>query len=80
MFSRFQFAQIGFRVRSLFAKRKLDEQLSEEIRVHVEMATAANVAAAARELYTDPQRRWLRTQVLAALNEREAFIKRSETA
>ena len=37
-------------------------------------------AAAARELYTDPQRRWLRTQVLAALNEREAFIKRSETA
>src|SRR4051812_45438711 len=39
------FAQIAFPVKSLFSKRKLDEQLSEEIRVHVEMATEANVAA-----------------------------------
>lgn len=39
------FAQIAFQVKSLFSKRKLDEQLSEEIRTHVEMATEANVAA-----------------------------------
>lgn len=32
---------------------------------------------AAARLYTDPKRRWLRAQVVAALNEREAFIKRS---
>lgn len=32
-------------VKSLFSKRMMDEQLSEEIRTHVEMATEANVAA-----------------------------------
>ena len=31
----------------------------------------------ARELYTDPKRRWLRDQVKAALDEREHFIRRS---
>ena len=35
---------ISYSVKALFTKRKLDEQLSEEIRTHVEMATAANVA------------------------------------
>lgn len=35
---------------------------------------------AARSLYTDPKRRWLRDQVKAALNEREHFIKRSDQA
>ena len=35
----------AFYVKSLFRKRKLDAQLSEEIRSHVEMATEANVAA-----------------------------------
>lgn len=34
----------------------------------------------ARQIYTDPKRRWLRAQVVAALAEREAFIKRSATA
>ncbi|MEJ1971736.1 MAG: ABC transporter permease [Lacunisphaera sp.] len=37
-------AKIRFHLSSLFLKRKLDEQLSEEIKVHVEMATEANVA------------------------------------
>lgn len=37
-------------------------------------------ADAARSLYTDPKRRWLRDQVKAALNEREHFIKRSDQA
>lgn len=37
-------------------------------------------AEAARSLYTDPKRRWLRDQVKAALNEREHFIKRSDQA
>lgn len=32
---------------------------------------------AALEIYGDPQRRWLRDQVRAALDEREAFIGRS---
>jgi len=36
--------KISFYVRSLFRKRKLDAQLSEEIRTHVEMATEANIA------------------------------------
>ncbi len=36
--------KIQFYLRTLFQKRKLDEQLSEEIKVHVEMATEANVA------------------------------------
>lgn len=35
---------------------------------------------AARSLYSDPKRRWLRDQIKAAINEREHFIKRSETA
>lgn len=39
------FAQITFKVKSLFSKRKLDEQLSEEIRTHVDMATEANITA-----------------------------------
>lgn len=37
--------QVIFHVKSLFLKRRLDEQLSEEIRTHVEMATEANLAA-----------------------------------
>ena len=36
--------------------------------------------AAAEKLYTDPKRRWLRDQVKSALDEREAFIKRSVVA
>lgn len=32
---------------------------------------------AARTVYTDPKRRWLRDQVLAALNERELFTRAS---
>lgn len=35
---------------------------------------------AARALYTDGKLRWLRDQVVAALDEREAFIKRSAAA
>ncbi len=38
-------APIGFYVKSLFLKKKLDAQLSEEVRTHVAMATEANVAA-----------------------------------
>lgn len=34
-------------------------------------------AQAARDLYADPKRRWLRDQVKTALDEREAFIQRS---
>jgi hypothetical protein len=34
-------------------------------------------AAAARTLYTDPKKQWLRTQVLAGLNKSELFIKSS---
>ncbi len=36
--------KIRFYLRTFFQRRKLDEQLSEEIRVHVDMATEANVA------------------------------------
>lgn len=35
---------------------------------------------AARQLYTDPRRRWLRDQVQAALQERELFTRRSASA
>jgi predicted permease len=38
------FAKSRFYLRSLFQKRQLDEQLSEEIRTHVDLATVANVA------------------------------------
>ena len=38
-------AQIAFLMKTLFLKKKLDEQLSEEVRTHVEMATEANIAA-----------------------------------
>lgn len=38
-------AKLRFAVRSLFAKQKLDEELSEEICTHVDMATEANLAA-----------------------------------
>src|SRR6188768_3832315 len=38
------FVQATFYLRSLFQKRKLDEQLSGEIQVHVDLATEANVA------------------------------------
>ncbi len=38
-------AQTAFYVKSLFLKKKLEAQLSEEVRTHVEMATEANVAA-----------------------------------
>lgn len=34
-------------------------------------------AAAARDLYGDPKRRWVRDQVKAALEERDAFIRGS---
>lgn len=37
-------------------------------------------AAAARQLYTDPKRQWLRSQVKAALDEAELFIGSSERA
>lgn len=37
-------ATTAFYVKSLFSKRKLDEQLTEEIRTHVTLATEANVA------------------------------------
>ena len=36
--------------------------------------------AAARALYADPKRRWLRDQVLAALQERELFTRTSAPA
>ena len=36
--------RISFYVKSLFQKRKMDTQLSEEIREHMEMVTEANVA------------------------------------
>jgi predicted permease len=39
------FAQIVFRLKSLFSKRKLDEEISEEVRTHVDLATEANVVA-----------------------------------
>ena len=35
---------------------------------------------AARALYTDPKRRWLRDQVATGLQERELFIRRCATA
>jgi hypothetical protein len=35
---------------------------------------------AARSLYGDPKRRWLRDQVVAALQERELFTRSSATA
>jgi hypothetical protein len=34
-------------------------------------------AEAARTLYTDPKRRWLRDQVKSALDDKDLFIKRS---
>lgn len=37
-------AQIRFLLKSLLGRRKLDEQLAEEVRAHVEMATEANLA------------------------------------
>src|SRR6185295_2983790 len=36
-------ATTAFYLRSLFSKRKLDAQVSEEIKTHVELATEANV-------------------------------------
>jgi hypothetical protein len=36
-------------------------------------------AAAARQLYLNPKRRWLREQVKAALDEKDRFIQRSAT-
>jgi len=36
--------------------------------------------AKALEIYTDPRRQWLRAQVKAALDDREAFIRRSVAA
>ncbi|HTL69176.1 MAG TPA: FtsX-like permease family protein [Lacunisphaera sp.] len=38
------FARVRFYLRSLVSRRKLDDQLTEEVRTHVEMATEANVA------------------------------------
>lgn len=35
--------------------------------------------AAALQLYSDPKRRWLRDQVSVALEQRERFIKRSDS-
>lgn len=40
-------------------------------------ADPAFTKQAARAVYTDPKRRWLRDQVLAALNERELFTRAS---
>lgn len=37
-------------------------------------------ADAARKLYTDPKKHWVRAQVLAALNKSELFIKSSAKA
>lgn len=37
-------AKVRFHLRTLFARRKLDEQLSEEVRAHVEMATEKNIS------------------------------------
>src|SRR6187551_3063360 len=37
-------AQVRFYLRSLFHKRRLDEQLAEEIQGHIDLAAAANVA------------------------------------
>ena len=37
-------AKISFYAKSLFLRKRLDAQLSEEVRTHVEMATEANVA------------------------------------
>jgi len=37
--------QILFRLQPLFRKKKIEAEMSEEMRVHLEMATAANVAA-----------------------------------
>lgn len=37
-------AQVRFYLRSLFARKELDDQLTEEVRTHVAMATEANVA------------------------------------
>jgi hypothetical protein len=36
--------------------------------------------AAARKLYSDPKRRWLRDQIEAAMNERELFTRSSAQA
>lgn len=36
--------------------------------------------AAARDLYSDPRRRWLRDQIKAALDDRELFTRRSAAA
>lgn len=38
------YSKIAFYLKSLFRKRKLNEQLSEEIQTHVDMATEENVA------------------------------------
>ena len=38
-------AKISYSVKSLFLKKKMDAQLSEEVRTHLAMAEEANVAA-----------------------------------
>ncbi|HEY4249033.1 MAG TPA: permease prefix domain 1-containing protein [Lacunisphaera sp.] len=38
-------AKISFYLRSLFSRRKMDAQMSDEIRTHLEMETEANVAS-----------------------------------
>lgn len=37
-------AKVCFHLRTLFTRQKLDEQLAEELRAHMEMATEANIA------------------------------------
>ena len=37
--------QIFFRLQPLFRRRQIEAEMSEEMRVHLEMATEANVAA-----------------------------------
>src|SRR6478609_2085388 len=37
------FAQLSFGLRALLLRRKLDDQLSEEIRIHLAMATETNI-------------------------------------
>jgi hypothetical protein len=48
--------------------------------INVKGAALVYTAAAARELYADPRRRWVREQVLAALDKRDLFISSSVPA
>ena len=41
------------RLRALFGKRKLDAEMDEEMRAHIEMRTRENVQAAAADAFSD---------------------------